>query len=81
MLGAIGGGVVAFILFIVISILMYKRRKSSNVKKEVSDFSDTPYSDEEAGMYIKNINHQRITTYESNLQILILSFRGQEKST
>ena len=39
MLGAIGGGMIALVLFIVTSILVYKRRKSKKVEKEVVRFS------------------------------------------
>ena len=39
MLGAIGGGVIALVLFIATSILVYKRRKSKKVENEVVRFS------------------------------------------
>ena len=57
--GAVAGVAFAFILFIVTTILVYKRRKARRLKKEVIPFSDTPYSDGEHGKKIK----QPITKY------------------
>ena len=57
---------------------MYKRRKSNNVKKEVLDSSETPYSDEEAGMYIKNMNSKRIAKINQGyLRFTIIKFKTQ----
>ena len=64
-LGAIGGGAAALILFVVMSILVYKRRKAQRIKKEVIPFSDTPYSDVENGKRIKRI--------QSKISFLILN--------
>ena len=61
----IGGGAAAFILFVVMSILVYKRRKAQRIKKEVIPFSDTPYSDVENGKRIKGI--------QSKISFLILN--------